>query len=163
MNENDADVMEHDLRRLEPSDPNAALMARLRAARRQVRVAVVARESPLGDRLSQWFAEWWWLPAGATAVAVGGLILSLREATSPSGGLGLSAQTVRQTYTPEKIDNYLIEARDLGVFFGSDNQPYKLIRATWVDEANYRGDDGASRMLVTDSREQLVPVALEVY
>jgi len=163
MNDHDSDLLQRELERLQPSAPKAALMQRLRAARLQVRVAVVQRESTLGDRLSRWFAEWWCLPAGATAVAVGGLILSLREAALTSTGPALAAQAVRHTYTPEKVDNYLVEARDLGVFVGSDNQPYKLVRATWVDEANYRGDDGATRMLVTNSREQLIPVALEVY
>ena len=134
-----------------------------RRARRQVRADSIHQEPAFAERVSRWFAEWWWLPAGATTVVVGGLILSLRAAPSVSTVANLAPQPVRHVYTPEQVDNYLVEARDLGVFVGSDNRPYKLVRATWVDEADYRAADGNSRMLVTDAREQLVPVALEVY
>ena len=163
MNEDDAEIMEQELGRLKPSAPNDALMHRLRSARRQVRAKPVHQDPTFAERVSRWFADWWWLPAGATTVVVGGLILSLRAAPSISTVANLAPQPVRHVYTPEQVDNYLVEARDLGVFVGSDNRPYKLFRATWVDEADYRADDGNSRMLVTNTREQLVPVALEVY
>ena len=163
MNEDDAEIMEQELGRLKPSAPNDALMHRLRSARRQVRAKPVHQDPTFAERVSRWFADWWWLPAGATTIVVGGLILSLRAAPPVSNIANLAPLPIQHVYTPEQVDNYLVEARDLGVFVGSDNRPYKLVRATWVDEADYRADDGNSRMLVTDAREQLVPVALEVY
>lgn len=161
MNIEDPESLERELECLQPVRPDDLLMQRLRSARQQVRVA--PRPQSFAEKLSHWLAERWWVPVGATAVLVAGLSLSLLEAGSTSYESGMAAGYVRKVFTPEVVDNYLVDAQDLGVFLDEQQRPYKLVRATWVDEAKFTGDDGASRMLVTDAREQFIPVALEVY
>lgn len=161
MNIDEPESLERELERLSPVQPDEALMQRLRSARQKVRVA--PRPQGFGEKVSRWLAEWWWAPVGATAVLAGGLALapyenwSSRQRSEPAPG-----QT-RKVFTPELVDNYLMDAQDLGVFLDDQQHPFKLVRATWVDETKFKGDDGASRMLMTDAREQFIPVALEVY
>ena len=149
---------------LKPAAPSEELMRRLRAARTQVRLPMATDEPLLAERLLAWWKEWWWVPSGATAVAAGLLFLSARELTETSQTvLNMPAGAVRRVFVPEQVDNFLVDAQDLGVFVDESSRPFKLFRATWVDTANFRGDDGESRMLVTDSRQTFIPVALQFY
>ncbi len=152
------------LEELKPAAPSEDLMRRLRAARTQVRLPMATDEPLLAERLRAWWTEWWWVPSGATAVAMGLLFLSVREIPEASQAvLNMPAGVVRRVFVPEQVDNFLVDAQDLGVFLDESSRPFKLVRATWVDAANFRGDDGQSRILVTDSRQTFIPMALEFY
>jgi hypothetical protein len=161
MNIDEPECVERELSRLTPAQPDGLLMQRLRCARQKVCAA--PRSRSFADEVSRWFAEWWWIPVGATGVLVVGLTLGQGEVGSTTHEPEMAAGYTRKVFTPETVDNYLVDAQDLGIFLDEQQRPYKLVRATWVDEAQFTGDDGTSRMLVTDAREQFIPVALEVY
>jgi len=68
-----------------------------------------------------------------------------------------------RVFTAVESRSYLINADDLGVVATAPDRPFRLVRCVWLDDGNYRSNDGRSSMRLANAREQIVPVALEIY
>ena len=42
-------------------------------------------------------------------------------------------------------------------------RPFRLVRATWLDDITYAGDDGHSTLRRREPRSEIIPVALETF
>ena len=136
------DEIEREMEGLAPAAPSEALLARLHTARR-TRPKIVRFPT--------------WLPLAAAACAVF-LFVLLRPGVRP-----LPAQKANgsvQTFQPVETDRYLLSARDLGVVEISPGRPYRLVHCIWADRETFRSERDAAHLEVRQSREQIVPVAL---
>ena len=145
------DPMEGRLDRLRPSELSPALMQRLLAARPEPLIVHVSECDAKVVR-GPWFSRVAW--AAAAAAAVGILAVVLRPVTP---------EPAPRTFTAVESRSYLINANDLGVVTLGPDRPFRLVRCVWLDDDNYRSDDGRSSMRRANARAQIVPVALETY
>ena len=66
-------------------------------------------------------------------------------------------------FLPVEQRNYLVRTDDLGIVDADSPNPVRLVRTIWVDDATFRGADGISSARLTQPRERIIPVALEIY
>jgi anti-sigma factor RsiW len=155
MNEDDP-KLEARLARLQPTEVPGHLLARLQAAR--PRAAHQPRPEP------HWLLRWL-LPAGVVAagVAIGAFaVRTSHHAVEKAAPLAQAVPTAgrMQTFTANEVEAVLLDARDLGTFTSTGQQPIRLVECTWLDHETYRGDDGASQLRVLQARQEIIPVAL---
>ena len=106
----------------------------------------------------------WLFPAGvlAAGVVLAFFIVHLTpRAEEKAARLALTAPTVgqRQTFTASGVEGVLLQARDLGTFKNTGQQPVRRLECTWLDRGTYRGDDGVSQLRVLQARQEIIPVA----
>lgn len=84
-----------------------------------------------------------------------------RLATTRHAG-ELSPEDLR-VYLPIQQTSTLVKMEELGVLETDPRRPVQILRATWVDDVTYRGDDGISTLQRQESRTEILPVALPTY
>ena len=134
--------IERELQRLTPAIPSEPLLARLstvRSTRR--RIAAFPR----------------WVPLAAAACAVF-LFVLLRPGIHQVAPAAVQGSV--ETFQPVETDRYLLSARDLGVIELKRGQPYRMVHCVWADREIFRSERGAAHLEVRQSREQIIPVAL---
>ena len=143
------DELEEHLRALQPAEPPPALLRELHAA-----------EPGKIHRLK--FA----LPfAAAAAIALGFLIRPDRDSIgipAPALATALSPSDFR-VFIPIERTSTLLEVRDVAVIDREPTRPVRVVRATWLDEVIYAGDDGRSQFRRQEPRSEIIPVALETF
>ncbi len=156
-------AIEDRLRRLEPAQPPADLMEKLvilgvgehNIVRRPWRWVYFAAAASIAAAIllkTNWSCERGWNsqaqrpPAGRVAAP------SLDERPEPL-----------RIYAPVSTRNLLLGAQEIGVIEPEHAPPVRLIRCIWLDDATYRTAGEYPDLEVTRTREQIIPVALEVY
>ena len=139
--------LERRLRALRPTDLPEALQMRLAAPpamRNKVR--------------------WLWTVAPLAAAAVW-LLLPLAQppGPAPSPKPQVPRPSDFRVYIPVHRTSTLVRVEKLDVIETESAQPVRLVRATWVDEITYAGDDGHSTIKHRSPRDQIIPVALTSY
>ena len=143
------DDLEQRLRGLQPAEPPRALLRELLAAE---------------PGKIHWlkFA----LPfAAAAAIALGFLIRPDRDSTghpAPALAAALSPSDFR-VFIPIERTSTLLEVRDVAVIDREPTRPVRVVRATWLDDVIYAGDDGRSQFRRQEPRSEIIPVALETF
>jgi hypothetical protein len=158
------DPIEERLARMQPAPVPNELMVRLIAGRPQA-----ATTPPWRTRLVPAWS--WGLPQWTCLIA---LLVALSALAFPilksfqanSAKLAQTAASAPQSpriFLPVEERNYLVRTDDLGIVEPDSLHPVRLVRTVWVDDATFRGTDGVSRARLTQPREQIIPVALEIY
>ena len=139
------DDLEQRLTALRPADLPLELQARI--TRAQLTPATPRRK-----------ARWLYLAAPLAAAAVW-LVLAL-----PSG-----PPTPREpqpsdfrVYLPVEETSTLVEAKDIAFIDTDPARPVRLVRATWLDDITYRGDDGRT-LRRQEPRVEFIPVVLTAF
>lgn len=108
--------------------------------------------------------RWLWAAAPLAAAAVW-LLLPVAQHPAPPPSLKPKAPQPSdfRVYIPVRRTSTLVSVERLDVIQTESAQPVRLVRATWVDEITYAGDDGHSTIKHRSPRDQIIPVALTSY
>lgn len=136
------------LGRLTPAPPDEALMTRLRAAR------------PGPSKIVRFLR---WSPLAAAACLALAFLLRGGPAAKLPETMQASAPSEAPARVPLESRQHLMEVTDLGVVSSAEEKPYRLIRATWVDEILYGSETGKAPVKESRLREEVLPVALTTY
>lgn len=144
------DDLEQRLRALRPAAPPPDLMRDLLAA-----------ESPAPGKI-RWlhFA----LPLSAAAAIALGFFMKPERASKTAPNVAASASPSDfRVFLPIEQTSTLVEVREVAVIDRAPTRPYRLVRATWLDDITYAGDDGRSTFRRQEPRSEIIPVALEIF
>ena len=143
-----SDDLEQRLRSLLPSAPPPELMRDLLAA-----------EPPSPGKI-RWvrFA----LPLSAAAALALAFVLHREPEPAPAVAAGPQPSDFR-VFLPIEQTSTLMELRDVAVIDREPSRPYRLVRATWLDDITYAGDDGRSTFRRQEPRSEIIPVVLETF
>jgi len=155
---------------LEPLDPLSEIENRLQ------KLTPAQLPSGLGSRLKSADPSarkitgqpWIWLSlaaAASIAIAAAWIVRSHRANSAPDLAAQPSLLTPDEIriYTPISSRNLLLDAREIGVIQPHNSPPVRLVHCLWIDDSTYRADQGNDHLEVTQAREQIIPVALEIY
>ena len=142
------DELEKRLAALRPADLPPGLQARLAAppvARGKIR----------------------WLWAAALPLATAAVWLFM-PAVQPPAPLPTPEPPAAQlpdlrVYLPIRQTSTLVSVENLAVIDAGPANPIRVVRATWIDDVTYAGDDGHSTIRHRAPRSQIIPVALTAY
>ena len=143
-----SDDIEARLRALQPAAPPPELLRDLLAA-----------EPPAPGKI-HWvrFA----VPLSAAAALV--LFFTFHRKPEPVPVFTTEAQPSDfRVFLPVEQTSTLVEVRDVAVIEQESARPYRLVRATWLDDITYAGDDGRSTLRRQEPRSEIIPVALEIF
>ena len=137
------------LGRLSPAPPDEALMTRLQAAR------------PGPSKIIRFLK---WSPLAVAAAVAFAFLLRADPAAKVPAETTTAAVPENSERVPLESRQHLMEVADLGVVSSGDQEkPYRLIRATWVDEVLYGSKSGKAPVKESRLREEVLPVALTTY
>ena len=68
-----------------------------------------------------------------------------------------------RVFLPVAQTSTLVEVRDVAVIEREPARPFRLVRATWLDDITYAGDDGRSTLRRREPRTEIIPVVLESF
>lgn len=102
--------------------------------------------------------RWLFAAAPLAAAAVWMLVAMRPAATEPQPQPGDF-----RVFLPVAQESTLLSVEELGVIEPEPDQPIRLIRATWLDDITYRGDDGHSTLRRQEPRAEIVPIALQTF
>lgn len=68
-----------------------------------------------------------------------------------------------RVFLPVAQESTLVSVEELGVIEPEPDRPIRLVRATWLDDITYRGDDGHSTLRRQEPRAEIVPIALQTF
>ena len=138
------------LRALEPAAPPPELIRELIAAK------------PPAPGEIHWFH--FALPLSTAAVLAFCFLIKVErpEKPAPVVAAGPSPADFR-VFLPIEQTSTLVEVRDVAVVDREPSRPYRLVRATWLDDITYAGDDGRSTLRRWEPRSEIIPVALEIF
>lgn len=134
------DDLEQRLAALRPAALAPALHARLSAAQPAKKV------------------RWVYFAAPLAAAAVWMLVASLHHPPPPRG----PQPSDFRVFLPIEETSTLVEARDIAFIDADPARPVRLVRATWLDDITYRGDDGRT-LRRQEPRVQFIPVVLNTF
>jgi hypothetical protein len=66
-------------------------------------------------------------------------------------------------YLPVRETSTLVRVEDVALVHPEPEHPVRLVRATWIDDVTYAGDDGRSTMHRREPRQEIIPISLEAY
>ena len=142
------DDIEERLRALRPADPEPERMRELLAA-----------EPPAPGKI-----RWVRFAVPLSAAAAIALFFTLHRAPEPAPVFKAAAQPSDfRVFLPIAQTSTLVEVRDVAVIEREPTRPYRLVRATWLDDITYAGDDGHSTLRRREPRSEIIPVALEIF
>ena len=146
---NDDDLAQR-LRALQPAEPPPALLRELLAA---------------GPGKIHWLKVFALPLAAAAAIALAFLLQADRETASHPASARAAALSPSdfRVFIPIERTSTLLEVRDVAVIDREPARPVRVVRATWLDEVTYAGDDGRSRFRRQEPRSEIIPVALETF
>jgi hypothetical protein len=108
--------------------------------------------------------RWLWAATPLAAAAVWLLMPTLQRPPLPAAPQGHPAQPADfHVYLPIRKTSTLVGVEDLAVIDTEPAHPVRLVRATWIDEVTYAGDDGHSTIRHQSPRAQIIPITLETY
>jgi hypothetical protein len=155
------DALESTLKRLRPAAPSAELMARLRRAMQQPRVARVPAWMPRRPVL---------LAAAAVAAIIvfaASAIINRPRPVPASIASGSPQQAtpkpMLEVFSPVEARNYLLEATPAALIHVPDQPPVRLVRCLWLDDVLCHSENGGAALEFIEAREQWVPVTAQVY
>jgi hypothetical protein len=142
------DPLEEALERMKPAPMPADLMARLTAARPQ----------PAPERASFW--RRWFVPLAAGATAAVATLAWLNQ--NPTG---TNSDIARRSHpvVPVESNDYLVGARELGVFVAPNQRPYRMVEVEWMEQDTIQAEKNGPAMRVEKKRREVIPVALDIY
>ena len=144
------DDLEHRLRALQPAAPPPGLIREL---------LVAEPSSPAKIRWIR-FA----IPlAAAAAVALVFLLKNDRQIAAPPAFAAGPSPSDFRVFIPIERTSTLVELRDVAVVDRDPRRPVRIVRATWLDDITYAGDDGRSTIRRQEPRSEIIPVALETF
>ena len=143
-----SDDLEQRLRALLPAAPPPDLMRDLLAA------------APPSPGKIHWlrFA----LPLSAAAALLLAFVLHRPPVPAPVIADAASPSDFR-IFLPIEQTSTLVEVRDVAVIDREPSRPFRLVRATWLDDIIYAGDDGHSKLRRREPRTEIIRVALESF
>ena len=160
---------------IDPKDPLASIEDRLQT------IVPASIPSDLASRLNSSHRTgkiirrtWRWVTlAAAASVTIAAAWIAIYWHTAEQRKLAtlwqldphqpaVTTQSIR-IYAPVSSRNLLLAAREIGVIEPQNAPPVRLVRCLWVDDSTYRPDNGGDDLQVTRAREQIIPVALEIY
>ena len=100
--------------------------------------------------------------ATAAAITLAFLVRPDRE-TAPKPGAVAASPADFRVFLPVAQTSLLVEVREVAVVEREPARPYRLVRATWLDDITYAGDDGRSTLRRREPRSEIIPVALEIF
>ncbi len=103
--------------------------------------------------------------AGPLAAAACWVLLMSQERTMPPV---VPSKQVPQpsdyhVYFPVEQKSRLVSLENLAILDADSAEPTKLMRATWIDDVTYAGDDGHSKFQRQERRAEIIPVSLQAY
>lgn len=105
--------------------------------------------------------RWLWVAAPLAAAAVWLLMPAAQlPAPLPAPRPAAPPPSDFRVYLPVHRTSTLVRLEKLDVIETESAQPVRLVRATWIDEITYAGDDGQSAIRHRSPRAQIIPVAL---
>jgi hypothetical protein len=116
--------------------------------------------------------RWLWAMAPLSAAA---LLVLAPALTRPARQTPTPVQTARASrartpqasdlhvYLPIKETSTLVGVEDVAIVNASPDHPVRLVRATWIDDVIYAGDDGQSTIHRRQPRAQIIPISLNAY
>ena len=117
--------------------------------------------------------RWLWAIAPLSAAAVLLLAPAPKRPASHTPAPRHAAAAVAEARTPQPSDFHvylpvketstLVGVEDLAVVDAAPNHPVRLVRATWIDDVTYAGDDGQSIIHRRQPRAQIIPISLNAY
>lgn len=144
------------LARLSPAAPDAALMARLQAAKPELPASRRSRK-----------ILYLWAPLAAAAGISLALIprdAALATPTPPLTAGNENPAPAREELQPVGSLQHLMDVADLGIVQDENNMPVRLIRTRWIDEIVYEGPEGGTPVKKEGRlREEVLPVSLPFY
>jgi len=108
----------------------------------------------------------WLLAAGPLAAAACWLLIISRDrppAPAPPPVIAAAQPSDYHVFVPVGQTSRLVSLEDLAVIDANSATPTKLVRATWIDDVTYAGDDGHSRIQRRQARAEIIPVTLDTY
>lgn len=143
------------LARLQPTPPDPALMARLRAA-------CPEQQGPKASRKIIFL----WAPLAAAA-GVAFALMPRDEAQArdevPTIVENQGSKETAPELQPVSSLQHLMDVADLGIVRDENNMPVRLIRTRWIDEFVYENPEGGEPVKEGRLREEVMPVSLPVY
>jgi hypothetical protein len=154
---NGPDRIEEALRKMEPGAVPPHLMARLTAARPQLRSA--SEDSRWRGVLFRWL-----LPVAASAcVAVGTFLWLEHNRRSEEPGDPIPAAVAENRSVPVESQDFLLAARPVGIVVAPNQRPYRIMDVEWLEYETVRSPVGGPAIHTATKRRDVVPVALELY
>ena len=143
-----SDDIEQRLRALQPAAPPPELMRDLLSA------------APPSPGKIRWLRIA--MPLSAAAALALAFVLYPEPVTAPAVATGPQPSDFR-VFLPIERTSTLVEMRDVAVIEREPARPYRLVRATWLDDITYAGDDGQSTLRRQEPRSEIIRVALETF
>jgi hypothetical protein len=142
------DELEQRLAALRPANLPPALQARLAAP-------------PVARGKIRWL---WAATVPLAAAAVWLLMPAVQRPASLPTLPGPAPQPADfHVYIPVHRTSTLVGVENLAVIDTEPAHPVRLMRATWIDDVTYAGDDGHSTIHHQVPRAQIIPITLEAY
>jgi hypothetical protein len=66
-------------------------------------------------------------------------------------------------YLPVQETSTLVGFEDVAIVHAAPDHPVRLVRAMWIDDVTYAGDDGQSTLHRRQPRAQIIPISLNAY
>lgn len=107
--------------------------------------------------------RWLWVAAPLAAAAVWLLMPALHSPVSAPPQTPAAQPSDFHVYLPIRKTSTLVDVENLGVIDTEPAHPIRLVRATWIDDVIYAGDDGHSTISHRTPRAQIIPITLETY
>jgi hypothetical protein len=102
------------------------------------------------------------VPLAAAAVCI--FFAMLDRPGGPAAASAVAAQPADfRVFLPIAQESTLLGVEELAVIEPQPAQPIRLVRARWLDDITYRGDDGHSTLRRQESRAEIIPISLEVF
>ena len=108
--------------------------------------------------------RWLWIGAPLAAAACLLVMFGTRHHAGPAPKLAHQpTPSDYHVYLPVKQTATLVRVEDLAVIDAGRANPIRLVRATWIDDVTYAGDDGHSTVHRREPHAEIIPIALETY
>ncbi|HEY3898320.1 MAG TPA: hypothetical protein VGM54_06890 [Chthoniobacter sp.] len=143
-------------------------LAALRPAALPPELQACLAEPPVGRGKIRWL----WAIAPLSAAALLLLAPAMKHPASPAPAPIHTAKVAPartpqasdfHVYLPVKETSTLVGVEDVAVVNTGPNHPVRLVRATWIDDVTYAGDDGQSTIHRRQPRAQIIPISLSTY
>lgn len=135
------------------------------AALRPADLPVDLQQRLAGPPVARGKIRWLFGAVPLAAAACWFLVLSLeRPATAPAPPVSSGPQPADyRVFLPVEQSSTLVSVENLTVVDEHSTTPIQILRATWVDDTTYAGDDGRSTFQRRETRAEIIPVALETF